>query len=289
MGPNATQYGNVIVLPSTSPLGIGNSLAPSDSCPNYIDDSGGINATNWNNVYLPVVTARLNALLTGNLTFSQTDVSIMPYLCGFETQIVGRQSPWCSVFNATELAWYEYAQDLRYYYGDGGPGSIGKNGTLMLPVLNAIVQRLRNGPNVTYTNSLGQPFTAPALIATFTNDGEINQLASEIGVFDNQTPLPSTYVPSSYVCPSSLMHLHITDQHFKNFVASRYVSMKGTISFERLNCSGSHYIRVLLNDAVYPVVGCTSGPGNSCPIEQYAALIANKTGVLSTLARLTNG
>lgn len=58
-------------------------------------------------------------MLTGNLTFATTDVQIFPYLCGFETQITGKQSPWCSTFTAAELNEYEYAQDLRYYYGSG--------------------------------------------------------------------------------------------------------------------------------------------------------------------------
>jgi len=33
----------------------------------------------------------------------------------------------------------------------------------------------------------------------FTNDGQINQLAAEIGVFDQQKPLPSTKIPSDQV------------------------------------------------------------------------------------------
>lgn len=72
----------------------------------------------------------------------------------------------------------------------------------MLSVLSSIVSRLTDGPNVEYTNSAGISFTPPPLMAMFTNDGQINQLASEIGVFDDQTPLPSTYIPSSYVCIS---------------------------------------------------------------------------------------
>ena len=121
MGPNSTTYGTVIVLPSNNSAGLANSLAPSDACPLYHDDSGGINATNWAAVYLPPITARLNALISGNLTFSTSDVSLFPYLCGLETQITGTQSPWCDVFNSTELLQYEYAQDLRYYYGSGEP------------------------------------------------------------------------------------------------------------------------------------------------------------------------
>lgn len=94
-------------------------MAPSDGCPTYSDDSGGSNATTWANVYLPPITARINALLKGNLTFTATEVSLFPSLCGFETPILGYLSPWCYVFTDDELKAYEYAQDIRYYYGSG--------------------------------------------------------------------------------------------------------------------------------------------------------------------------
>jgi acid phosphatase len=79
-----------------------------------------------------------------------------------------------------------------------GPGS-GKNYTLMQPVLNAIVQRLTDGPNKTYVNSNGQSWTPGPLMPMFTNDGQINQLAAEIGVFDQQKPLPNNKIPNDQV------------------------------------------------------------------------------------------
>lgn len=79
-----------------------------------------------------------------------------------------------------------------------GPGS-GKNYTLMQPVLNAIVQRLVDGPNKTYVNSNGQSWSPGPLIPMFTNDGQINQLAAEIGVFDQQKPLPNNKIPNDQV------------------------------------------------------------------------------------------
>ncbi|TIA69454.1 putative histidine acid phosphatase [Aureobasidium pullulans] len=271
LGPNST-YGDVYVIKSTDPKSIANSLAPSDSCPTYSDNGGGANLTAWNNLYLPAVTKRVNSHIDGNLNFTDSDVSIFPYLCGFETQITGRKSPWCNIFNEDELQKYEYAQDLRYYYGSG-PGS-GKNYTLMQPVLNAIVQRLVDGPNKTYVNSNGQSWTPGPLIPMFTNDGQINQLAAEIGVFDQQKPLPNNKIPNDQI-----------------FVASNYVTMRGTIGFERLSCSNKKYVRIVLNDAVYPVPSCQNGPGKSCPLESYAALIAQKSksqGSLVQTCGLTN-
>lgn len=56
--------------------------------------------------------------------------------------------------------------------------------------------------------------------------------------------------------------------------------MRGTIAFERLNCTSrgknSVNVRIRLNDAVYPVPSCRSGPGHSCPLDQYTALVAKK-------------
>lgn len=35
------------------------------------------------------------------------------------------------------------------------------------------------------------------------------------------------------------------------YIASHYVTMRGTINFERLTCSNKKYVRITLNDAVY--------------------------------------
>ena len=118
-----------------------------------------------------------------------SDVSIFPVLCGFETPITGQRSPWCDVLTEQETLNFAYAQDLRYWYGSGLGTTVDKK--LMLPFLTAVVQRFVDGPNATYTNGYGStPFQPPALIATFTNDGQINQLAAAIGVFDDQEQLP---------------------------------------------------------------------------------------------------
>ena len=198
---------------------MGNSLATSDSCPNYLDTSGGFNATGWDNIYLPPITARLNGLLQGNLTLNTSDVSIFPYLCGFETQITGSVSPWCSVFQEEEILLYEYRQDLRYYYGTGeqrqpplrpsrslqqsyimqqlGPGA-SKNMTVQYPVLQGIVELLQRGPNSTVLTSNGS-ITSPSLTIAFIQDNQVNELASIAGVFDEQKPLSLTSLDSDRV------------------------------------------------------------------------------------------
>ncbi|KAK0907965.1 hypothetical protein LTR02_005155 [Friedmanniomyces endolithicus] len=133
----------------------------------------------------------------------------------------------------------------------------------MLPFLTALVQRFIDGPNASYTNtnSTAPPFHPNPLIATFTNDGQISQLSAAIGVFDAQPQLPATYIPAN-----------------RTYKSSNFVPMRGTIGFERLNCGyRGVFMRIKLDDQVYPVPACQQGPGRSCPLEEYAAIVAGKS------------
>ena len=160
-------------------------------------------------------------MITGNLNFTTTDVSIMPYLCGFESQITGTLSPWCGVFTDAELKQYEYSQDLRYYYGMG-PGT-DLPSKMMLPYLSSLVGILAHGPGINGTYTNGTSYTLPKIITAFMNDGQITELGAAIGVWDNATVLSGTEIPEGY-----------------EYIASHFVSMRGTVAFERLNCAVSH-------------------------------------------------
>lgn len=118
IGPNATSLVDILVVNASDPAAVANSLAPSDLCTAYDDDSS-MQTAAWDKVYLPAITKRLQRLIKGNLTLADADVGIFPYLCGFETQILGRESAFCSTFEEKEFKAYEYRQDLRYWYGTG--------------------------------------------------------------------------------------------------------------------------------------------------------------------------
>ncbi|KAK1570053.1 histidine acid phosphatase [Colletotrichum navitas] len=294
LGTNATLHGDVISVTSRGfPGGIGDSLAPSDMCPTFEDNEGGDAVTQWNSVYIPPIQARLQALIEGNLTLTPGDISQIPYLCGFESQITGRLSPWCDILTDEEFLQYEYFQDLRYYYGVGPGSDVPKK--MMTPFLNALMGILEEGPSVTGRRGDGSTFSLPKLIMSFLNDGQLNQLISASGVFDEQQPLASTEKDDN-----------------RQYVSSRFTTMRGTIAFERLNCllagnstsvnatrqaqlsrpvrrfssaqpsspsQGSYnetYVRIRLNDAVYPVPSCRSGPGSSCRLKDYKQYVATK-------------
>lgn len=285
LGFTAAEYGSVVSVTSKGYTdNIGNSLAPSDQCPLFADNSGGDYATEWADVYIPPIKERLEALIEGNLTFEDTDISSMPYLCGFESQITGRLSPWCDVFTDSELQQYEYAQDIRYWWGLG-PGSDLEQ-TMMMPYLNALVGLLQQGPGINGTAADGSSFTLPDLLVTFLNDGQLVELISAAGVFDNETDLSGTEMNEDRL-----------------FITSHFVTMRGTIAFERLNCiaeggnstglagspqrrlaatnttssaTNATYVRIKLNDAVYTLPSCQDGPGKSCLLSDYAKYISDK-------------
>ena len=279
LGPNATDLGTIYALNASDPRSWGNSLATSDLCTAYNDDGGSPYTDVWANIYLPPIRARLNAGMHGDFNLTQSDISLIPYLCGFETQITGRRSPFCDVFTEEEVLQYEYAQDLRYWYGTGLGTDIEKYN--MLPVLNGLVQRFVDGPNATYQTGNGT-FVPPKIMASFSNDGQINQLVAALGIFDNEPQLPANRT--------------LPDRKFR---ASRLVPMRGTVAFERLSCpaassyptsnsTGQAYMRILLNEVVYPVVNCTSGPGSSCPLSQYQSIVENKVDAVGDFTKVCN-
>jgi acid phosphatase len=289
VGPNATDLTTIYALNASDPASWGNTLAPSDLCKAYNDEAGGPAKDTWDSMYLPPIAARLNGKIQGlNLTTSQVDQ--IPYLCGFETQITGRRSPFCDIFTEDEILQYEYAQDLRYWYGTGLGSDIEKY--QMLPVVDMTVQRFVDGPDAIYKTSNGT-FAPPKIMANFANDGQINQLAAAIGVFDNQQQLPG-----NMSLPNRL------------FRSSQVVKMRGTVAFERLSCpaavhnstsgtgyahnnynssaSGETFMRIRINEVAYPVVGCTSGPGSSCPLSQYQDIIKAKRAEAGDVTKLCN-
>ncbi|KAK8066297.1 hypothetical protein PG997_013044 [Apiospora hydei] len=324
LGWESDSLGSVVSVTSKGfPGGIGDSLAPSDMCPNFADNEGSEQQSVWDKIWIPPVQARLNSLISGNLTLTAGDITSIPYLCGYESQITGRLSPWCDVLTDEELKSYQYSNDMRYYYGIGPGTSLNKK--MMTPYLDALMGLFTQGPNITGTKADGSSFDVPKLLVSFLNDGQLTELVTSSGVFDAQPLLSPTEKDDSRL-----------------WIGSRYVTMRGTIAFERLNCravsggpggggsgngtvtttrrscrhktaqpttlssiarnttatpvssssnssvpvptitgtpaaqKNATYIRIRLNDAVYPVPSCQNGPGRSCLLDDYFKYVGDK-------------
>ena len=213
---------------------------------------------------------RINSLVKGNLTFTESDLLFFPYLCGYESQITGNLSPWCGVLTEDELRKYAYSQDLNYYYSVG-PGADGPAPVLFLPFLESLTNLLNEGPGQIGVDADGSPFTVPNLIMAFLNDNQIAEMTAAMGIFDEEPPLSAS---------------HTMPRHHLYQIA-HFITMRGTVAFEVLNCSGKEknkhsssggpYIRILFNDAVYPIASCQYGPGKSCPLSEYTSLLKQKS------------
>lgn len=212
---------------------------------------------------------RVNSLVKGNLTFTESDLLFFPYLCGYESQITGNLSPWCGVLTEDELHKYAYSQDLSYYYGVG-PGADGPAPVLFLPFLESLTELLNKGPRQTGVGVDGNPFTVPKLIMAFLNDNQIAEMTAAMGIFDEEPPLSTSHIPRHHL-----------------YQIAHFITMRGTVSFEVLSCSDEKkhksrssdgpYIRILFNDAVYPIASCQDGPGKSCLLSEYISLLRQKS------------
>lgn len=311
LGPNSTLLGKVVSVTARGmPAHLGDTLAPSDMCPTFKDDSS-VQTAAWRSIWLSPFIERLSHYIDGDLQLDDAKWNDFPYICGFESQITGRLSPFCDTFTQEELEQYEYHQDLRYYYGVGPGADVSRQ--MMVPFLNALIQRFVNGPEAEGVAVGGGSFKLPKLLMNFLNDGQLNQLAAAIGVFDNQTPLPTDRIAADRLWRSS-----------------RISPMRGTIAFERLNCRVSAggnsttpptttattsrackprptagagatlarrqnsttknetFVRIRINEAVYPVPSCQDGPGKSCSVAKYAKYVSEKLEAIGSFAELCN-
>ncbi|KAL2017445.1 hypothetical protein VTK56DRAFT_2101 [Thermocarpiscus australiensis] len=295
-------------------------------CPTFKDDSATQQAA-WRSIWLAPFIKRLSRYISGNLTLEDSQWNDFPYVCGFESQIRGRLSPFCGTFTQEELEQYEYQQDLRYYYGVGPAANVSSK--MMVPFLNALMQRFAEGPEAEGVAVGGGSFKVPKLLMNFLNEGQLNQLAVATGVFDEQKPLPLD---------------HIAEDRL--WSGSRITPMRGTIAFERLNCRVSGggggnnsttrppattttpaknrnhgcsrhtskgckprptggatlnhrrsltgplrnetFVRIRINEAVYPVPSCQDGPGRSCSLAKYVEYVSKKLKAIGSFAQLCN-
>ncbi|KAG9495327.1 hypothetical protein J7337_013566 [Fusarium musae] len=274
LGTNSSLGTVVSVTGKGVPSHLGDTLAPSDMCPTFVDDSSK-QQDEWRQRWLPGFKKRLSKFIKGDLQLDDSTWNDFPYVCGFESQITGKLSPFCDTFTQKELEAYEYQQDLRYYYGVGPATKVASK--MMVPFLESLIERFVAGPDTTGKNFDGQPFKLPKILMSFLNDGQLNELAVATGVFDKQAPLPLDRIPKDRIWRSSNIS-----------------PMRGTIAFERLSCGSNKaygskkFVRILINDVVYPVPSCQDGPGKSCSLSKYSKFTKDRLRKNGNFAKLCN-
>ena len=224
-----------------------NSLTPGDSCVSYNGDLG---EEYFENVTLSYLTDIKNRWMKKNsnlnLTLEQDDIELLVDWCAFETNIKG-SSTVCDLFERNDLIAYSYYSDVTNFYGRG----------LGNPLVKPIGSVLLNASYNLFTQA---DDLDNKVWLSFSHDTDIQQFVSALGLFDNG------------VTEYSLEQVEFQDIQKLSWVTP----MGGRIFTEKLKCGNSSYVRYIVNDVVIPVPGCTSGPGFSCPIEDFDDYIADR-------------
>ncbi|KAK5188226.1 hypothetical protein LTR16_008531, partial [Cryomyces antarcticus] len=108
--------------------------------------------TEWTNIFVPPVQARVNTMLPGaNLT--QADIISLMDLCPFSTVAspVGKISQFCSLFTQKEWQQYDYYETLNKYYGYSYGNPLGP--TQGVGFANELVARLTSTPVHDHTST----------------------------------------------------------------------------------------------------------------------------------------
>ncbi|KAG8998182.1 hypothetical protein FRB95_004367 [Tulasnella sp. JGI-2019a] len=271
-------------------------------------------ADQWLATYAPPIAARLQSYLPG-LTLTDSDVRFLMSLCGFETAYLGEKetSPWCTVFSNGEWLSNEYWYDLEKYWGEGYGNPLGRaRGSGWV---NELVARL-TGSSVSMSGCVNRtldtdpatfplPPNAPSIFADFSSDNNMAGILSALGILHDDMPLPPLGPP-----PADRL-----------WVASKLVPFATKLVVEKISCDGTKglqpgqkqrqrermvvaggnfldidekilsfptsisdipYVRIILNDAVVPMVfaGCGDLASSSgiCHLDAFVAAQAFSTG-----------
>lgn len=219
----------------------------------------------WTAVFLPNITARLNANLVGaNLTADQT-IYIMD-LCPFNTvaNAAGNISEWCSLFTTEEWEQYGYYNTIGKYYGYGSGNPLGP--TQGVGFTNELIARLTNTSvrDHTSTNSTldGSAATFPLglpLYADFSHDNDMTTIYSALGLYNGTAALSNVTLE--------------TTAQTAGFGASWLVPFAARMYVEKMTCAGAdeELVRVLVNDRVIPLETCGADELGRCGLDAFVS------------------
>ncbi|KAF2452136.1 histidine acid phosphatase-like protein [Karstenula rhodostoma CBS 690.94] len=237
-------------------------LIPHKSCDAFSKEPGAEEQKTFINMYGASVSTRLAAYMPFKLT--PKDVVGLQQLCGYESAIKGKRSEICAVFTDAEWMAYEYAWDLKYAYMVGPMNPLSPY--LGFPWLHAqskIFQSIdENGkPGGSWPDE--QRF-----FLSFTHREVPPFVATALGLFNSSSNAKEQF-------PAD--HINWT----RAWRMADLIPFLGHVGMEKMACergavSGDgpgEFIRFIANTAPRPIPDCQTGPGASCPLGDFEALI----------------
>lgn len=220
-----------------------NSLTPRAGCAAFSESQNAAILGQYDSSYLNTAKDRI---LKGNdgLNLTTADVKMLFSWCAYEINVRGR-SPFCTLFTNDEFIKYSYSFDLDNYYAHSPANKL--TTTIAAPYLNATLKFLKE-ENPSFK-----------ILLSFTHDTDLEIFHAGLGLLEPKTDLPTDHIPF----PNPYVHSQIVPQ------GARLVT-------EKYSCGGESYVRYLVNDAVYPIQSCQSGPGFSCKLSEYESYINSR-------------
>lgn len=238
----------IVVIPETPAQGL-NTLTPDVGCPKFTSTGLEFRSLEYLSKALAGTIKRIEQDVPG-LNITPFELHDFMSLCFYELNAIG-ESPICGYFNENEWKAFENTRDLVYYYyiGPGNPMSL------------AVSSLIANASLTLFTEN--NPSNSTSLYMNFAHEINILEYMNGFGI-----GLPDTSI-----------NWENPDFHFR---ISQLVPMGARLHLERLVCTDQHkkipqrYIRFIINGAVYPYPNCSSGPGFSCPFNQYVKIQKNR-------------
>lgn len=317
---NYTDLAALNIIPETAAQG-GNSLVPACNIPfeksTFCDYP--VNSTEANSPWLypqyDVAAARLNKENPG-INLVGADIPHLLGMVAFELNVRG-SSPWVDVFHADEWIAFEYAQS-SYYYCFYGPGSTTgpASGNLLL---NATRSLLLDGPDESLP--LAFSFTHDVNIIQLVgaleiddpkewNGYEVNfdtkwtvtdltpegaHITFERLIYDDdasesliELTEDSSSFPSAFNSTANLTATYSNKTGYYNYTTVGNDTVKFNTTDHKVADKSNIYVRVVINEAVVPLKGCTDGPGFSCSLGAFNELVNEKIATRPTYKQACN-
>lgn len=240
-------------------------LIPHKSCQAFNKKPGEKEMTTFISNYAPAVSDRLGPFTPPSYNLSDKDVLGLQSLCGYESAINGERSKICGIFTDAEWMAYEYAWDLKYAHMVGPLNELSPY--LGFPWLQSQSELFRSfdDPNEDKNNDQEGWPESQRFFLSFTHREVPPFVATALGIFS----------PSS----SALEEFPTTHINWgRAWKMSDLIPFLGHVGMEKLRCDSrpgkeGDYIRFIANTAPRPLPLCQSGPGASCPFDQWRDII----------------
>jgi broad specificity phosphatase PhoE len=243
------------------------SLIPHKSCDNFNKDPGTKEQHTFISKYGSSISVRLAPYTPFKLTAH--DVVGMQSICGYESAILGKRSPLCAVFTDAEWMAYEYHWDLKYAYMVGPLNPLSPY--LGFPWLQTQSELFA------HIDAHDKPGGAwpdkQRFFLSFTHREVPPFVATALGLFNSSSNAAEQF-------PTD--HINWT----RAWRMSDLIPFLGHVGMEKMSCdrggalmggddAPTEYVRFIANTAPRPIPACQSGPGASCPFDEFTKMIGD--------------